>query len=288
MKRTFKIGDEWIYYKLYCGPRTADTLLVEFIYPLTQKLIKKSLIDKWFFIRYKDPEHHLRLRFYSEDTSKFGVIINEINNDLQYFIDNDIIWKVQLEMYQRELERYGKSTIDLLENMFFHDSIVSVNAIDLIDNDDILFIFILMSINDLLKCFGYDLHGKLNFVKHNLANFKQEFNSDKHLTKQLNKKYQSLRNDIESFMNLEFHERFNPLLKEIEYKKINNQPYIDKILLKNKEGILDVELDNLVSSYIHMMINRQFRDKQRLFELVCYDSLSRYYNSVLAVKKNNI
>jgi thiopeptide-type bacteriocin biosynthesis protein len=287
MKRTFKIGEEWIYYKLYCGPRTADALLVKFISPLAKKLIEKSLIIKWFFIRYKDPDHHLRLRFYCEDTSKFGLVIKEINKDLKYFIDNDFIWKVQLEMYQRELERYDKSTIDLFENLFFHDSVVSVNAINLIDNDDILFIFMLLSINDLLISFDYKLNSRLNFVKHNLADFKLEFNSDKRLTKKLNKKYQALRNDITSFMNLEVDEGFNPLIKLIEYKNCNNQPSINKILLKEKKGILDVKLDSLVSSCIHMMINRQFRDKQRLFELVCYDFLSRYYSGVLAINKNN-
>ena len=34
-----------------------------------------------------------------------------------------------------------------------------------------------------------------------------------------------------------------------------------------------------------MMVNRLFRDKQRLHELVCYDNLYRYSNFELA--KNN-
>ena len=46
MKRTFILGDEWLYYKLYCGKRTADTVFVDCIKPLTEKLLNDNLIDQ--------------------------------------------------------------------------------------------------------------------------------------------------------------------------------------------------------------------------------------------------
>ena len=39
----------------------------------------------------------------------------------------------------------------------------------------------------------------------------------------------------------------------------------------------NITQENLLSSYIHMTINRLFRDQQRLHELVCYSSLYRFY-----------
>ncbi|WP_392348660.1 lantibiotic dehydratase C-terminal domain-containing protein [uncultured Polaribacter sp.] len=51
-QRTFVIGDKWLYYKIYCGVKTADMLLLEVIKPLTEQLIEEKIIDKWFFIGY--------------------------------------------------------------------------------------------------------------------------------------------------------------------------------------------------------------------------------------------
>ena len=48
----------------------------------------------------------------------------------------------------------------------------------------------------------------------------------------------------------------------------------DEILrLSNKE----VPFDYILSSYIHMSINRLFRSKQRKNEMVIYDFLNKYY-----------
>lgn len=40
LKRTFFIGDEWLYYKVYCGVKTADIILAEVVKPLTEEFIK--------------------------------------------------------------------------------------------------------------------------------------------------------------------------------------------------------------------------------------------------------
>ncbi len=44
------------------------------------------------------------------------------------------------------------------------------------------------------------------------------------------------------------------------------------------------EFEQLVSSYVHMTINRMFRNKQRLHELVIYDFLRKKYTNDLARK----
>jgi hypothetical protein len=44
----------------------------------------------------------------------------------------------------------------------------------------------------------------------------------------------------------------------------------------------EIMLDDLLGSYIHMMMNRMFRTRQRLMEMVLYDFLFRTYKSALA------
>ncbi len=279
MQRTFVLGDKWIYYKWYCGKKTADTILVDIVKPLTEKLLHKSLIDQWFFIRYDDPKSHLRIRFRCKQVSNIGMIINEVKKAIDYFVANDLIWKIQTDTYQRELERYGKQTIEDAEQFFFIDSTTCINALNMIEDDELLFLFALKSIDNLLESFNYDTKDKIEFVKPNLRAFKKEFNSDKLLSKQLNKKYASLKEKTIAFMTENSDEDFIPLFNILENKKKKlNQ--LSTIILNKKK--LEISINQLLSSYVHMMINRLFRDQQRLHELVSYDFLSRYYNFLLA------
>lgn len=59
--RTFIPGSQWVYIKLYTGEKTADDLLIQVIAPVIKKVQKAQHIKKWFFIRYSDPDFHLRI-----------------------------------------------------------------------------------------------------------------------------------------------------------------------------------------------------------------------------------
>ncbi len=107
IQRDFILGDDWFYFKIYTGVKTADTLLIELIEPLTKKIMDEGLIDKWFFIRYSDPEFHLRIRFRIKNKLKLSEIILELNKLLKPFIENRLVSTFQTETYSREIERYG-------------------------------------------------------------------------------------------------------------------------------------------------------------------------------------
>jgi thiopeptide-type bacteriocin biosynthesis protein len=283
MKRNFILGDEWLYYKLYCGKRTADTVLIDCIKPLTKTLLEKKLIDQWFFIRYTDPNPHLRIRFHCNDINKLGTIIDGMNRAISNYTENYLIWKVQTDTYNREVERYGENTIEEAESLFFHDSDLCIKALELIENDTLLFMFALRSINTVFEVFDFTLEDKLLFVKENLEVFKTEFNSNKSLSKQLYKKYNGLKKELIEFMEMQSHIEYQPLINLLNAKK--EQIKIVKKMILKKELQQNINLQDLLSSYIHMMVNRLFRDKQRLHELVCYDNLYRYCNFELT--KNN-
>ena len=278
MKRAFILGDEWIYYKIYCGSRTSDTLLTEIIKPLTESLIEKEIIDKWFFIRYADPENHIRVRFHSSNVSKLNKIIRLFNKSVKFYVESGLIWRIQTDSYQREIERYGADNIINSEKLFFYDSISCVKVLNLIDNDEILFLYALRNIDHLFSLFKFNVEEKIIVSKKNRDNFKKEFNADKNLSKQLHKKYQGLRINLEEFMSPKLNDVYMPLTKILNMKEEMMKPIIESILRKK------INKEKLLSDYIHMMVNRFFRDKQRLHELVCYDFLYRYYSSVNAKK----
>ncbi len=275
INRTFILGDEWLYYKIYCGKRTADGVLTDVLKPLTEDLLRENVIDQWFFIRYSDPKPHLRVRFRIKEISYLNIVIQKFKTAILPYIDNELVWCVQTDTYQRELERYGVHTILEAERFFNIDSTICLNALTLIEDDNLLFLFALRYIDTILNAFNFNLDTKIHFTKHNFNLFKTEFNADKHLNKQLNVKYQNLRPSITAFMTNP-QEDYRVLIDFLSSK----EPSLNAIAITVITGLKkeQISLDDILASYIHMMVNRLFRDKQRIYELVCYSSLCRFYN----------
>ncbi|WBX76770.1 thiopeptide-type bacteriocin biosynthesis protein [Tenacibaculum ovolyticum] len=274
MKQNFILGEEWLYYKIYCGKRTADKVLIDIIKPLSEELLEKKLIDQWFFIRYTDPKPHIRVRFHCKDINNIGAIINSVKNSTVELVSNGTIWSIQTDMYSRELERYGFNLINETEGFFYIDSQVSLIALNLIDDDTLLFLFSLRSIDTLLNAFNFDIEDKIRFTKYYFNVFKKEFNASKILNRQLNVKYQEIRQSITSFF-VQPKKEYSPLIELLSDK----EQQLRLISTNVKEGVKheQISLEDFLASHIHMTVNRIFRDKQRLHELVCYSCLYRFY-----------
>ncbi len=133
IQRNFILGDTWLYYKIYTGPKTSDSVLTGIIKPVAEQLIADNIIDKWFFIRYADPKHHIRVRFHYSQSENIAIIINSLSPYLRPLVEQDHIWKVQIDTYHREIERYGSNTMELSESLFYYDSKMIVDFIDMIE-----------------------------------------------------------------------------------------------------------------------------------------------------------
>jgi len=290
IQRSFIIGDSWLYYKLYTGPKTSDLILTEIINPVAKQLLDAGFIDHWFFIRYADPKHHIRVRFHYSDPSNVAQIINSFHAPFKEYIEQDLLWKVQLDTYQRELERYGTNTMELSEKLFFHDSKMITDFIDLIEGDEgeeIRWLFGIRAIENLLTSFQYSDEDKLELMDSLKTGFGNEFGMSRPLKKQLDAKYRNARGKISDFMVFTKEENpdFAPILDIYDTTIANIKDTTQEVLKHHKDGTLQMELDNLMGSYIHMLMNRLFKSNNRLHEMVCYDFLYRYYKSEWAKKK---
>lgn len=287
--RSFSLGSEWLYYKIYCGVKTADKILIEVIKPLTEQLIKNKLIANWFFIRYADPDVHLRLRFHLSDISKIGEVIRLFYNAVNEYQESGLIWKIQADTYQREIERYGVATMNLSEQLFCHNSnytIEFLNQINGNEGEELRWLFGIKTVDELLSLFQYKTKHKLLLLEKLKTGFALEFNMNKNLKMQLDKKYRDKRNSIEAF--LLYDEQFNKKYQFITtLLKVNNEnitPIVQEILYMQQNKSLELPLNDLLVSYIHMFLNRLFKNKQRLHEMVIYDFIWRTYRSELAKK----
>lgn len=278
-QRLFVVGSEWLYYNIYIGPQTSDKFLTTILNPLTVSLMGEALIDKWFYIRYKDENGlHLRVRFHLQNTKKINEVIARFHDLILPFIENKLISNITVNTYKRELERYGFATIEEFESLFFINSKLMVNIIALTeDNQENRWLYAMKTIDRFLEGWGFAMHEKKQLLENLKTGFGKEFGIDKEVRKQLSKKYRDNRVKIDAVINNENNE-FDFFLKEFTEEC---QAPIDTILFKLKlENKCEPHVINdLLGSYIHMLCNRLFQSKQRLNEWVLYDLLFEYYYS---------
>ena len=263
VQRTFVIGDKWLYYKIYCGVKTADMLLLEVIKPLTEQLIEEKIIDKWFFIRYSDPEPHVRFRVQFIDIKNIGAVIKKMKNLLQPYMNSNQVWDVALATYKRELERYGTNTIEDAELFFYYDSLMMLQIIENSKDDETRFLTLFKWLEKILLLFKFEDTGLLSFLERMQEQFKEEFSVDKRVRKELSNTYRKLAPALFDKEDTNAPRIYNPT------------ETVERFLRLKKKQNLEVSLDNVVASFIHMSVNRCFRSKQRLYEMMLYDFLYR-------------
>ncbi len=116
-------GEEWVYLKLYTSPGQHEELLAGPLRELVHVLQEHELLDRWFFIRYADPEPHLRLRFHAKEGKHITAIHSIVLPWSAQLARRGQVQRVVLDTYEREVERYGgPEAMDLLEQVFTVDS----------------------------------------------------------------------------------------------------------------------------------------------------------------------
>lgn len=281
VQRNFILGEEWLYYKIYCGNYSADRILSESIFPIVTQLLDKKLITQWFFIRYNDPENHLRLRFHVNDVNNIQKIIQLAKGYFRELIEKDLVNDIATATYKREIERYGETTIELVENLFYHQSKKTLKLIrnTTTEDDETARIFAsLQMINDVLEHFEISLENRISFVKSMEQAYKKEHDIEKENNQKLNQLYRIYKDEIKLFLQEKQEPVYLEGLSKL-FKTTKKEIAIIKEILNTKSSI---SLENLISSIIHMNINRIFRSKQRQYEMLCYDFMTRYYKSIAA------
>ncbi len=282
----FTVGSEWLYLKIYSGYKSIDTILMEIIIPLITEFVNKDTINQWFFVRYQDPESHLRIRFNVKDSSDIYELIKYINKKTAEYIENRIIQKLEYATYFKETEKYTPWAIDLCEYVFYMDSQTVLNIVYLIQqtkDEESRWLIAIKGVDALLVDFNYSLAGKKEFIESCFVSFFKEFNGDKQLMVQLNDKFRRkklLINDL-------FNKDGDKLPEEIhlflqQRSKENIKVYAELLKRIERENAGSTIVNKLVNNFVHLYLNRLFVANHRLHEMVVYHHLLKYYESALA------
>ena len=97
-------------------PRTADAVIEEFVAPLVAKLGDDEALGGFFFIRYRDPAPHVRLRL-RLPLERRGAVTNRVRALASEA--RPLVIGLREEAYEPELDRYGGPVgVEIAEGLF--------------------------------------------------------------------------------------------------------------------------------------------------------------------------
>ncbi|SHJ39371.1 thiopeptide-type bacteriocin biosynthesis domain-containing protein [Hymenobacter daecheongensis DSM 21074] len=277
--RRFSIGSEWLYLKVYTGEKTSDGLLAHTLYPVIQRLLDCRVVEHFFFVRYRDNDPHLRLRFRGNSHLEFyHIVIQALERCLREPVRTGSVHRIQTDTYQRELERYGHQQIGQCETLFHCDSLSTLRFLSrtgAVFAEPDRFCLAIAKIDRLLALLALP-YAERHALLHQLQeSFFAEFRGDANLRRQLNDK----------------HRQYRPLLEQALRLAAQPAPPEEAALEEQQRAALLVlqqtsptpaHLRGLLASLIHMIVNRLFPSKQRAYELMLYHCLARQYQSLQA------
>ena len=291
--RTFPPGSEWLYAKLYTGNATADHVLREVIGPLTAEVLQSRAADQWFFIRYGDPDWHLRLRFHGTPEKLHAEVLPALQAATSPLLKDGQLWRIQFDTYEREVERYGGAEgIELAEQLFQADSEAVLQLISMLEPGDEgldqRWRLTMRGIDALLTDFGFDLDSKCALSQEASRSLAEVERVDKNLRSELSEKFRKERKSLEELLDPAC-DAVNSLLPGLDILRQRSEriaPIVAELNACEQAGRLLVSVKDFVLSCAHMYANRLLRSVHREQELVIYDFLSRLYGSKAARERN--
>ena len=283
-------GGEWLYFKLYGGTGALDEILTTAVRPLVHTLAASGSVSRWFFIRYSDPHEHLRIRFNGTRETLSQRVLPLVSETLNPLLSSGILWKIELDTYQREVERYGGADgVLVAEDIFFADSELVLDILQELAGDeglDIRWRVAVMGIDQLLSDFGLDEKAKQEAIRRWREMSQREFQMDISAKRQLGERFRTERRNLESLLDESpGHSKEWEFAREaLSRRSTRNAEPCQRLQQLATEGKLTQNIADLAASCVHMHINRLIRASQRAHEVVLYDFLFQLYESRSARK----
>jgi lantibiotic biosynthesis protein len=281
-------GSEWTFVKLYGGSGALDDVLTTAVRPLMQRAMESGNVSRWFFIRYADPQDHLRIRFHGPESQ--AQMLSWVHEAFDPLMISGKLWKIELDTYQREIERYGgMEGLLVAEDLFYADSEAVVDILQQLAGDeglDIRWRTGIMGVDRLLSDFRLDDETKRATVERWRERLQNDFKVDAAGKKQLAERFRTVRGKLTPLLDAssEAADSLHFARDAFDRRSMRNAAAIEKLRSLESAGRLTAGIPELLSSYSHMHINRLIRASQVAHEFVLYDFLFELYDGRLARK----
>lgn len=280
-------GSDWLYAKLYCGTIHHDDLLAGPIREFADEMLGRSLADRWFFIRYADPEPHIRLRFHGEPTVLLADLMPALTAWGQDLVDAGLVQRMAFDTYEREIERYGEvEGVQIAERIFAFDSrfvadvmmLLTQHALEITPKN-----LAVCTVDDLLAGLGLNLGARFDLYQTIRRGQERAFH---HQIEQLRRGFHTYRKTAQRIIGdrswLQEQPGGSDLQACLRQRSAALNPLGQQLRALAERNELSAPLTSLFASCVHMHCNRLIGVNRALeFEIMYYlectlESLKRY------------
>ena len=280
-------GSDWLYARLYSGRMRHDDLLTGPVREFASAALKNKLVKRWFFIRYADPDPHIRLRFQGEPKRLLSQLLPALTAWGHSLVESGFLRKLVLDSYDREIERYGGlEGIQIAEQIFAADSIAVADILALRIQRILelsLLDLAILTVDDLLSSLGLPAAERLRLYQALRQSQENAFGGQ---IDRLHKTFHGYRKTAQRIVGDREWLREQPGGTQLEAclqaRATTLHALGGQLRALAEEDRLWASQDSILASYVHMHCNRLFGINRSLeFEVVYYlqrtlDSLQHY------------
>ncbi len=275
LRRRFAPGSEWLSLKIYPAGNL-ERVLCDTLAPMIDDVRGRG-VARWFFVRYADPDWHVRLRFQGVPAQLHAEILPRATSALEPLLASGMVWRVQLDTYEREVERYGgDSAMRFCEEIFHADSDAVLALLRAHPDDQSRWQLTLRGMALLLDDLALSLAQKLALIERARDSFLAEFRGDVPLARSIGARHREL------------HARIgDALATPVGAPALGPGASIladrsARIATLRGSPVWPPEVATrlgIAGSLLHMHANRMLSAPARAQELVLYDFLARHYRT---------
>jgi thiopeptide-type bacteriocin biosynthesis protein len=116
-------GSDWLYCKLYIDRDQQEKVIAGPLLLWAREALTREWATSWFFLRYADPEPHLRIRFHGTSSSLTVNLLPQVCRWAELLMEEGVCHRFGFDTYEREVERYGgDAALCCAEEAFCADS----------------------------------------------------------------------------------------------------------------------------------------------------------------------
>ncbi len=291
--RSFAPGSAWLSAKLYCGRSTADRVLREVVAPVVRAALANGDATHWFFVRYADPEPHVRVRFAGDPARLAANVLPALERAAAPLTAAGAINKVVVDTYMREVERYGGDRgMELVEQLFWRDSEAVLGIVELLDGDAggaARWKLAVRGIDSLLETLGLDADARHSLCNEAREGLGREYFASVHLWSKIGDRFAAERADLDVVFardpERDAAHQYEPGFQLLAARDAALAPIAAELRARDAAGELTPNLAEIAWSLVHMHANRLLHASHRAQELVLYDFVRRLHAARKARKK---
>lgn len=246
-------GSDWLFMKIYCPRSFEDDLIAGPVRTFSENALAAGLTDEWFFIRYSDPDPHIRLRFRGVPDRLTRGLLPHVCTWGNELIEDGLCLKFSFDTYDQEVERYGGTAgMAVAESAFAADSRTVAELLWLIQEKQLQIdrtTLAILTADDLLTGLGLDEATRLRWYKAQATTWNE-----------VGQEYRQRKVQLRSLLGEPRPLRAEPGGADADRTLAARRAALAPLAVRLKDlatrGELTQTLDALYGSFIHLHVNR--------------------------------